>query len=246
MSIKATLFIVLVLTPMLFAYAAPDPAEILRNSDRARGGGLPGIHWQVQVRAIDGDKVVEQGLSIKAVTDKSLAEFFAPPNIADQKLLMVGRNMWFIRDGLRRPVPISPRQRLIGQASNGDVAATNYAGDYEAKLLDNETIDGEQTYKLELTARNKQVTYPRITYWVSTSRGLGVKAEFYTLSGRIFKAARFEYENTIVYENKHIPFVSRMVIEDRVNPGRITTLTYSNIKAAKLPRRTFSLNRLTR
>ena len=243
---KATLLGLLGLALSRCIYAAPDPAEILRNSDLARGGGLPGIQWQVQLRAVDGDKVVEQGLTVKAVPDNSLAEFFAPPNIADQKLLMVGRNMWFIRSGLRRPVPISPRQRLLGQASNGDVAATNYAGDYEGKLLGIEEIEGQEVYKLELTARNDAVTYPRILYWVSVERGLGMKAEFYTVSGRVFKAARFEYDNAIEYQGAHIPFVSRMVIQDQVNPGRETTLTYSDVEAVRLPRRTFNVNFLIR
>ena len=228
------------------AHAAPDPDAIVRAADAARGGGLPGIQWQVLVQARDGDKLTEQRLAIKADGDNALVEYLAPRELADQKLLMVGRNMWFIREGLRRPVPISPRQRLLGEAANGDVAATNYAADYQAELVGEEELDGQRSYRLILSARHNQVTYPRIEYWVAVDSGLALRAEFYTVSGRAFKAARFEYGNQIDYEGQRLAFVSRMAIEDRVNPGRVTTLRYSDVEAVRLPRRTFDLNALVR
>lgn len=225
---------------------APDPAGILEQSDKARGGGLPGIRWEVRVVAKDGEKVEEQAMIVQADKDNTLVEFLEPRNIADQKMLISGRNVWFIRSGLRRPVPISPRQRLIGQAATGDVAATNYAGDYEAEFLGVEEVDGEPAYKLDLHARSDRVTYPRIHYWVSQNTGLAVKAEFCTVSGRVYKTATFAYANEIEYEGKRIPFVSEMVIEDRIERDRRTTLSYSDVEAADLPRRIFDINFLVR
>jgi len=222
--------------------AAPDPATLLEKSDTARGGGMPGVYWSVQLRAIDGDKVDEQGLTVKADASNSLAEFFAPANISDQKLLIAGRTMWFIRSGLRKPVPISPRQRLLGQASNGDIAATNYAADYTAKLIDQEDLNAKPCYKLELTARNDQVSYPRIDYWVSVDTGLALKADFYSVSGKVFKTATFEYNNQVDYQGKKLPFVSLMTIEDRINQGQKTLLEYSNVKAQSIPARNFDIN----
>lgn len=221
---------------------AADPAQLLKRADAARGGGLPGLSWRLAVHAVYGDKVDEQGLTVKTDGNSNLAEFFAPANIADQKLLMVGRNMWFIRNGLRKPVPISPRQRLLGQAANGDIAATNYAVDYEAKVVGEEVVAGEPCYKLELTARNDEVSYPRIDYWVSLARGDAVQADYLAASGKVFKRASFEYKNRIDFKGKSIPFVSRMVIEDRINPAQKTTLDYTQVKAVELPRRTFDLN----
>ena len=34
--------------------AAPDPAQLLRRSDQARGGGLPGLVWEVRSRNSGG------------------------------------------------------------------------------------------------------------------------------------------------------------------------------------------------
>ncbi|SIT43214.1 conserved exported hypothetical protein [Paraburkholderia ribeironis] len=227
------------------AEATPDAGDLLKKSDVARGGGLPGVYWSVTLHSVDGDKTDDQGLTVKADTDNSLAEFVSPANLADQKLLMAGRNMWFIRSGLRKPVPISPRQRLLGQASNGDIAATNYAKDYNATLAGDEVIDGDPSYKLQLSARDEQVTYPRIDYWISARSGLAKKADFYSVSGRVIKSAQFEYSNAVEYQGKKIPFVSRMVIQDRINSAQKTTLEYSNVVAKELPQRTFDINFLT-
>lgn len=228
------------------AFATASPAEILKQSDAARGGGLPGIQWAIKLTAQDGGERLNQELMVRARANDSLVEFTAPPKVKDQKLLTVERNMWFIKPGLRKPTPISARQRLIGQASNGDVAATNYAGDYKAALLGEETINGESCYRLELTAREAQVTYDRIVYWVSKSRQVGVQAEFYTVSGKLFKRARFEYDNRIDYQGKSIPFVSKMTIMDEINPSQQTTLEYSNIQVSALSDQVFNLQFLMR
>jgi len=226
--------------------ATISPAEILTQSDAARGGGLPGIHWNIKLSALDGGEQLDQELTVRAKGNDSLVEFSAPPKVKGQKLLTVERNMWFIKPGLRKPTPISARQRLIGQASNGDVAATNYAGDYQAALLGEEAIDGEDCYRLELTAKEAQVTYDRIVYWVSKSRRVGVQAEFYTVSGKLFKRARFEYDNRIDYQGKSIPFVSKMTIMDEIDRSQKTTLEYSDIQVSALPDQVFNLQFLMR
>ena len=155
---------------------------------------------------------------------------------------MLGRNMWFVRPGLSKPVPMSPRQRLIGMASNGDVASTNYSGDYNAKLLKEEAINDEDCYLLELNAANKGVTYDRILYWVSKKRGVGVKAGVYKLAGKLVKIAGFEYGNDIRFEGKKIPFVSKMTIHDAIDKSKVTTLAYSTIKVIKVDPAMFNLN----
>ena len=178
----------LVLSGGALAAAAPDAQTLLQNSDRARGGGLPGIVWEIKLVSREGEKTDEpQRLLVKAVGDSSVAETLEPVRSKGSKLLQVERNMWLTRPGLSKPIPISPRQRVSGQASNGDVAATNYAGDYNAELNGEETIGGEACYILELSAKHKRTTYDRIRYWVSAKRLVAAKAEFYSLSGKLLR-----------------------------------------------------------
>ena len=238
------LFALLLFGALPSAWAAPDAQSILKDSDQARGGGLPGIVWEIKLASRDGERVDEpQRLIVKAVGDSSVAETLEPVRTKGGKLLQVDRNMWLTRPGLSKPIPISPRQRMSGQASNGDIAATNYAGDYDAQMNSNETVDGEDCYLLDLSAKHKRATYDRIRYWVSVKRGVGVKAEFFSLSGKLLKSARFEYNNNIDYEGKRLLFVSKMTIRDALIDAE-TTMEFGAVKVNKVAASEFDLGQM--
>jgi Outer membrane lipoprotein-sorting protein len=75
---------------------------------------------------------------------------------------------------------------------------------------------------------------------------VGVKAEFYTVSGKLFKTATFEYDNRIHVHGKAVPFVSKMTITDALIKKNITTLYYSRVKVTPVPDAAFDLNLLVR
>lgn len=232
------------LSSSLSAFAAPDAQALLRQADRARGGGLPGIVWEIQLASREGQKQREEmRLEVRAVDDASVAETLEPARFKGSKLLQVGRNMWLTRPGLAKPIPISPRQRLSGEAANGDIAATDYAGDYEAQWEGDEAVDGEACHVLQLSARHKRTTYDRIRYWVSAARGVGVKAEFYSLSGKLLKTARFKYDNRIVFDGARIPFVSEMLIRDALVDAE-TTMVFGAVKVRKIAPDEFELGQM--
>jgi hypothetical protein len=224
--------------------AHPDAQALLHQSDRARGGGLPGVVWEIRLQAREGDRVLEpQRLEVRAVDDASVAETLAPPRFRGTKLLQVGHNMWLTNPRLAKPIPVSPRQRMLGQAANGDIAATNYAADYRAVLTGEEAVDGEPCWVLALTARHRHTTYDRVRYWISQKRRVGVKAEFYSLSGKLLKTARFDYGQTIEYAGRHIPFVSRMRIRDALRDAE-TVMTYGAVAVHPVPAADFDLGQI--
>ena len=45
--------------------------------------------------------------------------------------------------------------------------------------------------------KDKKTTYDRIKYWISKDRVVGVKAEYFTVSGKQFKSAAMAYTNTV-------------------------------------------------
>lgn len=223
--------------------AAPDANSILTASDHARGGGLPGIVWEIRLNSRDGDKLDEpQRLVVKAVDESSVAEVFEPVRSKGSKILQVERNMWLTKPGLSKPIPISPRQRMSGQASNGDIAATNYAGDYEAQIIGIENVEGEPCHVLDLKARHKRATYDKIRYWVSVKRGVGVKAEFQSVSGKLLKTALFEY-TTIEYDGKRIPFISKMTIRDALVDAE-TVMEFGSVKVKRVAASEFDLGQM--
>lgn len=228
----------------LALHAAPDAQTIVQHADQARGGGLPGIVWEIRLSSHEPDREIEdQRLRVRAVDDASVAEVMEPARSKGTKLLQVEHNMWLTRPGLSKPIPISPRQRMSGQASNGDIAATNYAKDYAAQLLGEEKVAGENCYALALTARHKRTTYDHIRYWVSVARGVAVKAEFYSLSGKLLKTAVFKYDNHIQYRGNSMPFVSRMEIRDALVDAD-TRMDFGSVKVQKIPASEFDLGQM--
>lgn len=217
--------------------------QILEASDRARGN-VHGLVWKVRiVNTEQGEEAQNMLISLSAKENNSLAKFIAPSRIKGQLMLVRDRNMWFIKPGVSKPVAISPRQKLTGGAANGDIASTNYALDYVPQILGEESINNEMCYIIELVAANKNVTYDKIKYWVSKPRLVGTRAEFFTVSGKVFKEAIFEYGNTIRSNDKTLPFLSKMIITDSTTKNT-TTLSYSEVQTKDIPASTFNLNTL--
>jgi len=228
-------------------HAAPDlsPKEILTKADEARGNA-EGVEWEIDIKSIEAGRQQERTIRVTAREFNSLAEFLAPPNVKGQKLLMLDRNMWFAKPGLSKAVPISPRQKLVGGAANGDIASTNYAGDYKIAQTSEEVVNGEPCHLFDLTAVDKRATYDRIRYWISKERLAGLKAEFYTVSGKMFKTAAFEYKNSITTGGKPRDFISRMVITSAVLKEDVTTMNYRKVLIKKVPDSVFNLNLLVK
>jgi hypothetical protein len=239
--------VVLIYLVAAIAYAEDRSVkDILTHADRARGN-LAGIIWDIKITTNEDGKDETRGMTVTVKGNNTLARYTSPPTLNDRMVLMVDRNMWFIRSGLKKPVSISPRQKLMGDAANGDIASTNYADDYDGILSGDEAIKGEACYVLDLKAAGKNVTYDRIKYWVSKERLVGVKAEFYTLSGKLFKTAEFRYDNRVrTPDGEEISFVSELVIRDAIQKDKTTTLIYSNIRVKTVPDSTFNLNVLVR
>jgi len=225
----------------------PPLAEaLLRDADRARGGVATGITWTATVESNEDGRVTTRSFLVKARGDDALVESLAPARNKGEILLFNDRIIWFLKPGLRRPVSISARQRLSGDASNGDIASTNYARDYAGIIAGEDTVNGEATYRLDLKARAKNVTYDRIRYWVSKRQHLGLKAEFLTVGGDLFKAAEFEYGNSLKTTTGAFPFVSRMTIHDATGAGTVTRIVFDAPRSETHPVTMFNVNNVAR
>lgn len=227
------------------AWAELKPEALLAKADAARGSHA-GIQWTVDIHSVENGRTNQRTLLLKAKNHNSLAQFIAPAKVKGRQVLMRDRNMWFIKPGLKKPIPISPRQKLIGGASNGDIATTNYVDDYSIAKVGEGIVGDEACYVMDLVAKNKKVTYAKIRYWVSKTRSVGVKAEFFTVSGKIFKTATFDYGNQVTVDRKTYPFVSKMTIIDSVATDNVTVMSYGKIKVRPVSDATFNLNLLVR
>jgi hypothetical protein len=175
-----------------------------------------------------------------------LARCSAPARQKDEIYLFNDRNLWVHRPGLRKPISVSPRQRLTGQAAIGDIANTNYARDYEGKVVGEEEVNGTKSYKLALKSKSEKTTYDGINYWISKDKGLGVKAEFLTSEGKVFKVAEIEYKNSVKGAGGNVPFISKMTIRDAAFKENVTVMTYTKPQPENIGDSVFNVNNLAR
>jgi outer membrane lipoprotein-sorting protein len=155
---------------------------------------------------------------------------------------MLGDDMWVYLPDTSRPVRITPLERLSGDASNGDVARTNYAVDYTPVYVRTEKVGNENCYVLDLTAKRKGSTYQRILYWLRTEDARPVRAEFYLTSGKHIKSATFDEYITV----GGIPQLHRWTLYDEIRHNSHSVLEYSNIAPRELADKLFYQGRTDR
>ena len=222
--------------------ATPDADALLKRSDLYRNG-WPSYVLRVKITHYESGKADEDKLyevSQKG-TEKTYVEFLSPRE-KGQHLLMLGDDMWFYLPDTSRPVRITPLERLNGDASNGDVARTNYAVDYSAVYLRAEKVGNENCYVLELTAKRKGSTYQRILYWLRTEDARPMRAEFYLTSGKHIKSATFDAYASIGGRSLLI----RMTLYDEIRHNSHSILEYSSIAPRNLPDKLFYQGRTDR
>ncbi|MEI8243524.1 MAG: outer membrane lipoprotein-sorting protein [bacterium] len=218
--------------------------EVLLAADRARGN-LDGVIWTVGITATEDDSTKANVYAVKARGFDVLAEVLEPSRQKGNQLLMHLGNMWFSKPDLTKPVTISQRQRLSGSAANGDLAATNYAEDYEPTVTEDAVLDGEACHVFDLKARDRRCTYDRVVHFVSRTRQVGVRSDYYTSTGKLIKTARMAYTNTVIRaDGKSLPFISEIFIRDAVATNNVATMSFSPPKLQLLPPETFDVNRL--
>ncbi len=148
------------------------------------------------------------------------------------KVLMKGDNMWLSLPGSRRSIRITPMQRLMGEASNGDVAKITFSQDYEGEVLEQK----QEFYKLLLKAKRRGATYQRAILYVRKKDYAPIKGEFFLLSGKHFKTAY--YEKFAMVEGKRVAV--RIRIKDEIKKGWETIMEFKNFRKKSFPSKYFN------
>jgi outer membrane lipoprotein-sorting protein len=222
--------------------ATPDVDALLKRSDSYRNGWNSYV-LHVKITNYESGKADEESLyevSQKG-TEKTYVDFMSPRD-KGRHLLMLGDDMWIYLPDTSRPVRITPLERLSGDASNGDVARTNYSVDYTPTFLRTEKVGADQCTVLELTAKRKGSTYQRIVYWVRSEDARPVRAEFYLTSGKHIKSATFDEYTNVAGK----PQLRRLTLYDEIRHNSHSVLEYSNIAPRELPDKLFYQGRADR
>ncbi len=224
------------------AGAAPSAQAILAASDAIRNPGKPFALTVTLVEYRNARQVDGNTLTVYSKADansgqfRSLIRFVAPARDANKLMLKSGNDLWFFDPSSKASIRLSPQQRLLGQAANGDVVTVNLAKDYQAKLEAEESVlDGDRQsrrcYKLALAAVTLDVTYHHIEMWIDASNSRPVKARFYTESGQLLKTAYYRhYQAQLGVERP-----TETVIIDGLDPNWVTVMRYSDYAWRDVP-----------
>ena len=232
---------------MISCLANADSAtELLTASDIGRGGIVEGLTWNTKVTTTEDGDTSSRSFLVKAKDHDAYVLATEPVRNQGEIYLFNDRNMWFYKPSVKKPVSISPRQKLSGQAANGDIASTHYARDYTPTFEKSTTLDGEKVSVLLLKAKANNLTYDQIRYFISDKTKLSIRAEFLTLQGETFKIGKLEYKNQLAWHGKSVPFMSRLTITDAKFPENVSVIDYNNPKIENHSPTLFNVNSISR
>lgn len=216
------------------ACAAPDPQALLAASDAIRNPAKSFVLTATLIEYRGGKQTDSNTLAIYSKPDpvggqfRTLVRFVAPARDTGKLMLKNGNDLWFYDPTNQASIRISPEQRLLGQASNGDVATINLARDYRAQLKGEEdVIDGDRqtrhANRLALVAITSEgVNYHHIDLWLDTRDARPLKAKFYSESERLLKTAYYRrYRTELGVERP-----TETVIIDGLDPNWVTVMRF--------------------
>jgi outer membrane lipoprotein-sorting protein len=167
-----------------------------------------------------------------AAGDKqSFTEYLSPAREQGTKMLKLENQLWIFSPSTDRIIQISGhmlRQSVMGS----DLSYEDMMDDrkltetYEATVAGTETIDGRETWILELTAKVSDVSYYRRKMWIDTERYVPLREELYARSGQLLKRTTLsDVEN---HNGRWFP--TRIVYKDMLKQGEGTEFKMTSIK----------------
>ncbi|NGP86991.1 outer membrane lipoprotein-sorting protein [Fodinibius halophilus] len=216
-----------------------SPVQILKKADARRTiKGAKKVDVTIEVYTENSLSNSDNYEVLAKGDDKTLIKSYSNDEL-QRLILSVQNNMWVYYPNTRKPLRISPLQRMMGQVSNADITRINFSSDYMPELLKTETVNGEECYVLQLKLQeDAKHTYPKIRYWVAKDDFKPIKAEFCLVSGKILKSAYYEeYREGILYKTR---------IESALRNDQYSLIYYNKIVSKEIPDIYFNKNYIRR
>lgn len=228
----------MVLTLLAFGARAQDVSALLKAADMFRMSA-DNLQVEIQIKSFntDGSPDKERRYKVFAQAHRQSLVLMQSPSEKGQKVLMLGDDFWLLMPDSQRPLRITPMQKLLGDASTGDIATMSWADDYSGKLIGEERCDGataqapqQPCVHLSLNASRKGVSYQRIELWLGKTRHEPIRADLYVLSDKLAKQAHF------VLDKPAAPtMVTEMVLTDQLSNHKTTRVHYLSRKEREVP-----------
>jgi outer membrane lipoprotein-sorting protein len=172
--------------------------------------------------------------AISFARSKTYIKILEPIKEAGITTLRIDTNMWNYLPKVERTIKIPPSMMLEpwmgSDFSNDDlVKESSLVNDYTHKIIAEETLDGFDAYKIELTPKpNAAVAWGKLHYWVRKADLVPLKEDFYDEHGTLIKT--LHYTKVKQMSDRSIPTIWTMI--SHTKPGNktvieITAITYN-------------------
>lgn len=214
---KVIFFIILLLLGFIFISNANNtlPAkEILDRAEKVMDLGQYRADARMVIQTTGGD---ERSLELEIWgkgTDKAFMKYTDPTRIRGVTFLFYEDDIWsyFPSTGrIRHLASHIKNQKMMGSSFSYDDMTTTY-DDYEGKIIQEETINGQLYDVIEGKAKTADQTYDKIIAWIARETFLPLKMDFYQ-NGEKAKTMQIESYMQVNGESKP----EKIVMKDLLN-----------------------------
>ncbi|MCF7946662.1 MAG: outer membrane lipoprotein-sorting protein [Spirochaetia bacterium] len=228
-----------------FNAAAVSPEEIIQKMEQNEVHDTAKVEGSMYIENRFGTKTTHF-ISWARGEDESLIEFLDGDEDG-QKILKTPDTLYLYFPDADEII------RLQGAALRNSVMGSDFSyedmtggkgllDDYSAELLGKEEIDGHSCWKIELTAKGRNVPYPKEIVWIDEDEYVTRKAEMYSRSDKLLKV--MDVKDYITQEGKKFP--GKMIMRDVLKKSSSTTFSIDDIElGVDIPNDFFSLQELT-
>ncbi len=229
-----TAFCIFVGSPV---FAGSDVTAMLKRADDYRLSDAQS-RVEIAVKLYTHDQLnKEKHYTVYTKPGRRSLVLFRSAGESGQKVLMLDDAFWMLMPGTRRPIRITPMQKLLGEASTGDVTTLTWSEDYNGKLI-NAAYKGEYCKvackQLELTSARKGTSYQRIELWLDND-DVPLYARLFLKSGRLAKEASYSL-GSLEGEMR----ITAMTLFDSINTSKRTEIEYLSMQPAEVPDKFFN------
>jgi hypothetical protein len=223
-----------------------EAAQILHDADSFR---LPNgsVRVETDVRQYRNNKLdKERRYTVYIKPQRRSLVLMKSPLEVGQKVLMLGDKFWLLTIDSQRPLRITASQKLLGEASTGDIANMTWSEDYVTQNAEDvicpqltatiSDVDVERFLKpseciqLNLIAKVDGVTYSNITLYIEKKHRTPIKADLFVNSGKKAKEAWYAKLNS-----SNDKYIDTMVLIDNIQSTHHTVINYNNIEPKECP-----------
>ncbi len=221
--------------------AAEDIAALLKKADAFRLDDQPSKVESVVEMYRAGTLDKERRYTVYSKPGRRSLVLMKSPLEAGQKVLMLADQFWLLMPDSQRPLRISASQKLLGEASTGDIATLTWSEDYQGQVAGEVDIKGRRCLQLSLDASRTGVTYSHIELFLDKHSSQPVKADLFVNSGKRAKEAWYDAGKL----DGRSRIVSMTLLDD-IQAERKTIIRYLSISPKAIPDEFFNPAALVR